>query len=136
MKTILFPSQELKKENEKRKGGGGREGSPPLLGKKPENGSCLHTTGCTYWWCFIFRFWELSYPLFTVARGVSRHKMQSMARRSAWSSSVSGDGAQLQNAERLSREHLLAKQPRDEGQAQNKGRGLVMVDCHCSSFKD
>lgn len=133
MKTILFPSQEPKKENEKKRGG--EEDIPPLLGKKPENGSCLHTTGCTYWWCVIFRFWELGYPLFTAARGVSGHKMQSMARRSAWSSSVSGDGVQLQNAERLQNTSSPSS-ARDEGQAQNKGRGLVMVDCHCSSFKD
>lgn len=34
MKTILFPSQELKKENEKRKGGGGGGRVAPLyLGK-------------------------------------------------------------------------------------------------------
>lgn len=37
--------------------------------------------------------------------------------------------------ERLSGERLLPSSTRDEGQAQNRGRGLARVDCHCSPFK-
>lgn len=135
MKTILFPSQEPKKENAKKKKGG-REDSPPLLGKKPENGSCLHTTGCTYWWCIIFRFGELGYPLFTAARGVSGHKMQSMAHQAHGAAQlvVMVCSCRMQNGS--SGNTSSPSSTRDEGQAQNKGRGLVMVDCHCSSFKD
>jgi len=102
MKTVLFRSQQPKKKKEEKR--------RLLIGKKPEDGSCLHKTGCTCWWCGTFRFWELGYPLLMTARALSRHVRQSTARPSARSRSVRSDGVQLQNAEGLGGERLLAKQ--------------------------
>lgn len=63
----------------------------------------------------MFYLWELDCPLFTAARGVFKHVLQSMASPSTRSRSGSGAGVQLQNG--LVGNTCSPSSTRHEGQA-------------------